>query len=70
MSAYGYEDVDDELNPTGTPDIDVWDDSLPSGQYGCRACSWNGPKNALVRLGIDGEPLRPVSPDQLSLVAA
>lgn len=63
----GWRSIDSRLNPDGlSRDVD-WGDVDHNG-YGC-TCGWSGGKSSLVKLGIDGEPLPEIHPDQQTLIA-
>lgn len=51
----------------GANERDVeWDDAYTKG-YGCGECEWSGREEWLVKIGIDGEPLPDINPDQIKL---
>lgn len=67
----GWRAIDAELNPSsdhGVNDFD-WRYADPTGNVGCM-CGWEGVKSSLEALGVDGEPLPAIHPDQQTLEAA
>jgi len=62
----GWRSVDEHLQPTGDRDVE-WHDAEPFGNYGC-SCGF-GPYliGRFEKIGVDGEPLPVVHPDQITL---
>lgn len=68
----GWRSLDAYLRPTGESDFDrthAERDDFANPSFGC-SCGWEGSRDALEVLGIDGAPLAPVHPDQLQIEAA
>lgn len=68
----GWQAVDQHLKPEGTGYLDCeanWDTVESDGQFGC-ACGWEGTKRDLERIGLDGEPLPTVHPQQQTIEEA
>ena len=62
----GWESVGGDLKPQGDHEA-LWPEAQSDGTYGCGDCSWEGFRDDLVRLGIDGNPLPEVDPGQLAI---
>lgn len=60
----GWQSVDCYLEPNGERDVD-WGDARSDGEYGCARCGWRGGIAQLESLGLDGESLPVIHPDQL-----
>lgn len=74
VTVQGWRSIDATLEPVGPGhnDRDVeWDTAEPDAyadfEVGCSECEWQGARNKLEAIGIDGEPLPEVHADQLSL---
>lgn len=69
----GWRGVDRDLAPTSDHDID-WSTAERDGwtdpEMGCSECEWAGKRDALVTLGVDGEPLPFIHEGQARIDAA
>lgn len=70
----GWRGLDEYLEPNGeseTDDFDVLSGPYPTGQVGCSQCDWRSwLRDDLEAVGIDGEPLPVVHPNQMQIEAA
>lgn len=69
----GWRSINARLEPEGERDVDWYHaekDDWASPAVGCGECQWEGERTELVKIGIDGEPLRVVHPDQLEIEEA
>lgn len=73
VTVQGWRSIDANLQPTHDRDID-WgtaeSDGWASPEVGCCECEWTGDRNALVTLGVDGEPLPFIHEGQTRIEAA
>lgn len=67
----GWRSIDAHLTPaTSSGDRDTdWSNAERDGTVGC-SCGWEGTREGLEVVGLDGEPLPAVHPNQLELEAA
>lgn len=64
----GWRAIDAYLKPTGT--VESMGHVISVEQQGGCSCGWEGSFRDLEIVGIDGEPLPTVHPDQLQIDAA
>lgn len=64
MEVPGWQRIDSFLKPHGTIETDDYN-ALPTGEYGCGECQWEGLN--LESVGLDGEPLPFIHPNQLTI---
>ncbi len=63
----GWQAIGPDLKPTGERGVE-WTPVYPDGTLGCSECQWEGTE--LATLGIDGEPLPVIHPQQQALEIA
>ena len=63
----GWEAVNTKLEPESERDVE-WTSAWGNGIYGCGDCNWEGNKGDLIRLGLDGQPMSAIHPQQEKLV--
>lgn len=67
----GWRSVDERLEPGGAEDTGDLIDQNASGEIGCSKCDWRSwSRDSLEAIGINGEPLPVVHPNQLQIEAA
>lgn len=62
----GWRSIDETLRPTGQREVE-WYDVQSEGMGGCSECNWEGALSQLEAIGLDGEPLPEIHPDQMTL---
>lgn len=65
----GWRSVDENLDVlTGPSDRDAdWWQAESEGTFGCGDCEWTGRRDQLAKVGIDGNPLPFIHPQQMAI---
>jgi hypothetical protein len=70
----GWRELDDKLEPKSAAEYDTCDvlaGPYTTGEVGCSKCDWRGRgQDSFEAIGIDGEPLPFIHPNQLEIGVA